>query len=61
MKDFLSALGLVLVIEGALYALMPETMKRLMGEVQSIPANLLRLAGLGAAAAGVVAVWLVRG
>ncbi len=61
MKDFLSALGLVLVIEGALYALMPETMKRLMSEVQNIPASLLRLAGLGAAVAGVLAVWLVRG
>lgn len=61
MKDFLTALGLVLVIEGSLYALMPEVMKRMMAQVQTIPAGLLRAAGLGATAAGVVVVWWIRG
>lgn len=60
MMDFLTALGLVLVIEGTLYALMPEIMKRMMAQVQTVPAPMMRAAGLGAAAAGVLIVWWIR-
>lgn len=60
MTDFLTALGLVLVIEGSLYALMPEGMKRMMAQVQSLPTPKLRVVGLGAAAAGVLVVWWIR-
>jgi uncharacterized protein YjeT (DUF2065 family) len=59
-RDFVAALGLVLVIEGLLYALMPETMKRMMAQMQQLPAGPLRAAGLAAAAVGVAAVWAVR-
>jgi uncharacterized protein YjeT (DUF2065 family) len=59
-KDFLTAIGLVLVIEGILYALAPEAMKRLMGQVREAPAGLLRAAGLAAVAVGVLVVWLLR-
>lgn len=61
MADLLSAVGLVLVIEGALYALFPEAMKRMMLLMSGQPSSLLRATGLGAAALGVVVVWLVRG
>lgn len=60
MRDFVTALGLVLVIEGAIYALMPGTMKRMMEQAQRIPDRVLRLAGLGAAVAGVALVWWIR-
>lgn len=60
MADFLSALGLVLVIEGVLYALFPEAMKRMMLLMSTQPSVLLRTAGLAGAALGVVIVWLVR-
>lgn len=60
MRDFFTALGLVLVIEGAIYALMPGTMKRMMEQVQRVPERVLRLAGLAAAIAGVGVVWLIR-
>ena len=60
MKDFLAALGLVLVIEGLLYALMPEAMKRMMAQMQELPPGLLRAAGLAAAVAGVALVWSIR-
>jgi uncharacterized protein YjeT (DUF2065 family) len=60
MTDFFTALGLVLVIEGTLYALMPETMKRVMEQAQRLPAGLLRAAGLAAAGAGVLIVWSIR-
>ncbi len=61
MADLLSAIGLVLVIEGALYALFPEAVKRMMVLMSGQPSALLRAVGVGAAALGVIVVWLVRG
>lgn len=60
MSDFLSALGLVLVIEGVLYALFPGVMKRAMALMITQPPGVARMAGLAGAALGVVIVWLVR-
>lgn len=60
MADLLVAFGLVLVIEGALYALFPDGMKRLMVQVLEMPPSVIRGAGLGAALVGFVIVWLVR-
>ena len=59
--DLLTALGLVLVIEGLLFAVHPAGTRRMMAKVQSVPDGLLRWAGVASAAAGVVVVWLVRG
>lgn len=56
----LTALALVLVIEGAAYALFPEGIKRAMAAMQQIPASTLRSFGLAAALTGVVIVWLIR-
>jgi uncharacterized protein len=53
--------ALVLVIEGVLYALFPEGMKRAAAVVLAIPPRLLRMAGLAAACVGVALVWVVRG
>ena len=55
-----TALGLVLVIEGVLYALFPEGMKRAAARALLIPPQTLRLAGLAAACFGVALVWAVR-
>lgn len=60
LREVLLAIGLLLVIEGALYALMPERMKKLMEAMQAQPADRLRVAGLAAAAVGVALMWLVR-
>jgi len=59
-NDFVTALALVLVIEGLLYAVAPEGMRRVAAMAAVTPANLLRRTGLVAAAIGVAAVWLVR-
>ncbi len=61
MSDLLTALALALVIEGILYALFPEAMKKMMLHVLAQPHTHLRTAGLAAAALGVGIVWLVRG
>ncbi len=60
MADFLTAVGLVLVIEGALYALFPEGMKRMVVQVLALPPAAIRVSGLVAAALGVVGVWAIR-
>ncbi|WP_321339270.1 DUF2065 domain-containing protein [Breoghania sp.] len=61
MNDFVTALGLVLVIEGTLYALLPGALKRMMAQTKDAPDQMLRLGGLAALALGVFIVWLVRG
>jgi uncharacterized protein len=60
MRDLWTALALVLVIEGILYALLPETMKRVAIRVTVASPQILRAAGLLCAAVGVALVWLVR-
>ncbi|MEE8393188.1 MAG: DUF2065 domain-containing protein [Rhodospirillales bacterium] len=61
MSDLITALGLALAIEGALYALFPEGMKRAMHSLLEQPPGNLRVAGLFAATLGVGIVWLVKG
>ncbi len=61
MELFLTALGLAIVIEGVCYALFPDAMKKMMLQVLAQPASTLRAVGIGAAAVGVIIVWLVRG
>ena len=60
MTIFITALGLVLVIEGLLYAFVPGHLKRMMAMMQTIPDDALRTGGLVAMAAGVALVWLAR-
>jgi hypothetical protein len=59
-SDLIVALGLVLAIEGTLYALAPQTMRDMMARMQSTPPETLRAAGVVALAVGVGVVWLVR-
>ena len=60
MQELFTALGLAVAIEGALYALFPATMKRVLREALEQPENVLRVAGLAAAVGGVAIVWLIR-
>ena len=60
MQDFLIALALVAVIEGALYALFPDAMRRSLALVLSQPTERIRMIGLIAATFGVGMVWLLR-
>ena len=60
MRDLATGLALVLVIEGILYALFPEGMKHVAARAMLVQPQMLRAAGLLAAAFGVVIVWLLR-
>ncbi|HEV2676433.1 MAG TPA: DUF2065 domain-containing protein [Aliidongia sp.] len=60
MRDLLTAIALLLVIEGALYALFPQPMKRALLSVIGQSEGLLRGAGLAAACLGVGLVWFLR-
>ena len=60
MRDFGTAFALVLVIEGCLYAVFPEGMKRAAARAATLPSQMLRTVGLVAACIGVALVWLVR-
>lgn len=60
MRDFLDAVGLVLVLEGVLYGLLPNFARKLAEQVKTLPEPTLRIAGLVSVAAGVGIVWLVR-
>lgn len=61
MTDLLTALALVLVIEGALYALFPGRMRDMVVMMLELPDAMLRRSGLIAVTLGVLAVWLIRG
>jgi uncharacterized protein YjeT (DUF2065 family) len=61
MSEIVTAIGLVLVLEGALYALFPEFMKRMAQQAIETPGDTLRIAGVISAALGVAVVWLLRG
>ncbi len=60
MSDFLAALGLAVVIEGLAYAAFPEQMKKWLGRFMALPGPRIRAVALGAAAIGLVLLWLVR-
>ncbi len=61
MTDLLVAIGLVFVIEGALWALFPRFGRRMLEVAGEMPEQSLRTAGAVAVAVGVLMVWLVRG
>jgi uncharacterized protein YjeT (DUF2065 family) len=60
MIELATAFGLVLVIEGLLYATAPGKLKQIMLQLQDIPDDALRVGGLAAIGIGVAVVWLVR-
>jgi uncharacterized protein len=60
MSDLATALALAIAIEGILYALFPDGMKRMMASVFEMPSGQLRTAGLLAAVLGVGLVWMIR-
>jgi uncharacterized protein YjeT (DUF2065 family) len=61
MSDLLTGLALVLVIEGAVFALFPARMRGLVEIMLELPDHLVRRTGIVTVALGVLVVWLIRG
>lgn len=56
----LTAFFLVFVIEGLIYALFPDQVKKLMAMALSMPTQPLRMFGLLMASLGILAIYILR-
>ena len=56
----LLAIGLVLIVEGLVYALAPSLIEELLDTLRALPLKTLRVMGLLALAVGVAVVWLAK-
>ena len=61
MSTIVLAIGLVLVVEGLVFALAPSRLDDMLALIARIPVETRRLLGLGAIAVGVALIWLARG
>jgi len=59
-QDVFTALGLVLVIEGLLYAVALTAMREMIRQALEMPDHVLRVSGLLSVALGVLVVYLAR-
>ena len=60
-QELATALALILVVEGVLYSLFPNAMKRMLEHVATVSPQSLRIGGLFFAVLGVLIVWMLRG
>ena len=58
MKELVVAVGLLLFIEGMLYALFPSKMKNMLKSIEKMSSNQLRIGGLIFAVIGFIIVWI---
>ncbi len=60
MKELIIAIGLLLFIEGMLYALFPAKMKNMLKTVEKFSTSNLRIGGLLFAIVGFLVVWYFK-
>jgi uncharacterized protein YjeT (DUF2065 family) len=58
--DFLIGVGILLVIEGIMFAASPTWMRRAMKSALATPDNILRAVGIGSAVLGLILIWVIR-
>ena len=60
MKELVIAIGLLLFIEGILYAIFPSKMKNMLKTIEKMEVNQLRVGGLLFAVIGFVIIWYFK-
>tara|TARA_Y100001970_G_C13917166_1_gene691568 strand:- start:209 stop:394 length:186 start_codon:yes stop_codon:yes gene_type:complete len=60
MKELIIAIGLLLFIEGMLYALFPSKMKNMLKSIDKMHVNQLRIGGLLFAIIGFAIIWYFK-
>jgi uncharacterized protein len=60
MSELVTAVGLVLVIEGLVYAAAPARLKAMLARMEQVPDETLRMGGVVAVGVGVAIIWLAR-
>ena len=60
MKDLITALGLVLFIEGLFFAIFPTRIKNMIKSIEKIPEKKLRSAGIFFLILGFLIVWYIK-
>jgi len=60
MKDLISALGLLLFLEGLFFAVFPTKIKNMFKAIEKIPENKLRKTGIFFLILGFLIVWYIK-
>ena len=60
MKDLISALGLLLFIEGLFFAIFPTRIKNMLKILEKVPENKLRSTGVFFLILGFLIVWYIK-
>jgi uncharacterized protein len=60
MKELIIAIGLLLFIEGIVYALFPSKMKNMLKAIDKISVSKLRIGGLLFATTGFLIIWYLK-
>jgi hypothetical protein len=59
-ENMLLAFGLVLVVEGLVYALAPSLVEQMLEALKALPIDSRRMLGLVALATGLILVWVAK-
>ena len=60
MKDLITAIGLLLFIEGLIVAMFPSRIKNMLKMIENIPNNKLRSTGILFLLIGFIIIWCIR-
>ena len=60
MRDLITAIGLLLFIEGLLIALFPSKIKNMLKVIEKTPENRLRVSGVFFLVIGFIIIWYIK-